>query len=46
MISDAIIDPLQKTFFYKGCKITEQKKVIFLQILPSQQDFFGIGAII
>ena len=26
MFSDAIIEPLQKTFAYKECKITESKK--------------------
>ena len=30
MFSDAIIEPLQKTFAYKGCKITAQKKLVFL----------------
>ena len=40
MFSDAIIDPLQKTFPYKGCKITtRKKKFLFLQILPHQQKF-------
>ena len=46
MFSDAIIEPLQKTFAFKGCKITAQKKFFFLQILPYYQDFFGIGATI
>ena len=32
MFSDAIIEPLQKTFAYKGCTITKQKKI--LQTLP------------
>ena len=26
MFSDAIIEPLQKTFAYNGCKITAQKE--------------------
>ena len=30
MFSDTIIEPLKKTFAYKGCKITPQKKVFFL----------------
>ena len=47
MFSDAIIEPLQKTFAYKGCKITAQKsQFFFLRILPYQQDFFGIRATI
>ena len=33
MFSDAIIEPLQKTFAYNQCKITVQKKVFFLRIL-------------
>ena len=32
IFSEAIIEPLQKTFAYKGCKITRAKKI--LQILP------------
>ena len=35
MFSDTIIEPLQKTLVYKGCKIIAQKKLFFLlQILP------------
>ena len=34
MFSDAIIEPLQKTFAHKGCKITAQKKFVFLRVLP------------
>jgi hypothetical protein len=29
MFSDAIIEPLQKTVVYKGCKITAQKSYFF-----------------
>ena len=29
MFSDAIIESLQKTFAYKGCKITAQKNLLF-----------------
>ena len=32
MFSDAIIEPAKKPFTYKGCKITAQKKFVFLQI--------------
>ena len=34
MFSDAIIEPLQKTFAYKGCTITSRKKFVFQRILP------------
>ena len=44
MFSDAIIEPLQKTIAYKGCKITAQYFSVFLQFLPYQLDLFGIGA--
>ena len=47
MFSDAIIEPPQKTFAHKGCKMIVQIFFfILLQILPYQQDFFGIGATI
>ena len=38
MVSDLI------TFAYKGCKISEQKKLTFWRILPYYKDFFDIGA--
>ena len=44
MFSDAIIEPLQKSFAYKECKITAHKKSFFLRILPNLQDFFDISA--
>ena len=46
MLSDAIIEPLQKTFAYKGCENTTQKKLVFLPILPYWQDFSGIDVTI
>ena len=39
MISYAIIKLIQKNCPYKGCKITAQKNMFFLLILPYQQDF-------
>ena len=35
-----------KFFNYKACKIAAQEKLVFRQILPYYQDFFGIGACI
>ena len=32
-----------KFFAYKGCKIAAQKSACFRQILPTYQNFFGIG---
>ena len=47
MFSDAIIEPLQKTFAYKGCKISAHNYFFFLLILPKYQKFFFyIGATI
>ena len=46
MFSDAIIEPFQKTFAFKGCKITVRKKLVFLEVFPYKQDFFGNGATI
>ena len=41
MFSDAILEPLQETFAYKGCKITAQKKVSFSENLALLAGFFG-----
>ena len=47
MFSDAIIESLQKTFAYKGCKITAQKNLLFSANFALIADFFfGIGATI
>ena len=44
MFSNAIKEPLQKTFAYKGCKITAQKKLVFSSNFAFVAGFFCIGA--
>ena len=39
MFSDAIIEPLQKTFAYKGCKITEKKAFLFCKFCLTSRIF-------
>ena len=46
MFSDAIIEPLQKTFAFKGSKITGQKKVYISTNFALQAEFFSIGVTI
>ena len=46
MFSNAIIEPLQKTFAYKGCKITAQFFFFFSANFALLAGFFGIGATI
>ena len=46
MFSDAIIEPLQKTFAYKGCKISAQKKFFVFANFALPAGFFDVGATI